>query len=160
MIQTGQSGHIRLQSTCEVNLTSFLCFTSEPRVFYVASTREENMDMYRVHSLPVHDQWLYKFEFTAYQILPTMNNTIMFIYPASKMGYSIISATLSLKDSRRFPYDFFSTQGENSTTEILELFSSSNTSKISLTNKSDDCCFIVQKASIPVVYLPGKWDDC
>lgn len=129
-------------------------------MFYVASTREENMDMYRVHSLPAHDQWLYKFEFTAYQILPTMNNTMMFIYPASKMGYSIISATLSLKDSRRFPYDFFITQRENSTTEILELFSSSNTSKISLTNKSDDCCFIVQKASIPVVHLPGKWDDC
>jgi len=130
-------------------------FLSDPRVFHVVSAREENTEIYRIHSLPAHDQWRNKFQFTAYQSLRSENDTMMFIYPASRSGIPIISAELYLNDSRRFPYDFFTTKRDVATSDIFELALSSHYSKISISNKSEGCCSIVHTSAIPVTLLPG-----
>ena len=125
-------------------------------MFHVASTREENREVYQVHSFPAHDQWLHKFEFIAYQSLRTENDTMMFIYPASRTGKPIMSTIPYLKDPQRFPNDFFIAKRNNATNGIFEFSLSSNSSKISISNKSDDCCLIVRTAKIPVIKFPGR----
>lgn len=132
-----------------------IVFLSAPRVFHVVSAREENTEIYRIHSLPAHDQWRNKFQFTAYQSWRSENDTMMFIYPASRNGIPIISAGLYLNDSGRFPYDFFTAKRDETTSEIFELALSSHYSRISISNKSEDCCSTVHTTAIPVMLLPG-----
>lgn len=132
-------------------------FIADPQVFHVASSTERNSEIYRVHSIPAHDQWRHKFQFTAHQSWLSENDTMMFIYPAFNNGRPIISTVLYLKDSQRFPQDFFIAKRDEATNEIFELALSSNSSRISISNASVDCCSIVRTATFPVTLLPGKF---
>lgn len=131
-------------------------FIADPHLFHVVSTREDNGEIYRVHSLPAHDQWRHRFDFAAYQSWRSENDTMMFIYAATTDGHPILSPTLYLHDSRRFPYDFFIANRSEASSEMFELALSSNSSKISISNKSQDCCSILRTSKIPVILLPGE----
>lgn len=131
-------------------------FSARP-VFRVMSTREDNNNIYRVHAVPAHDQWLHMFSFTTGQSQCKENDTMYFIYPPSRSGKSIISSTLHLNDSDRFPNDFFIAGRNEHTNDIFELTINSNISnKITVSNQSTDCCYSARTSRIPVILLPGK----
>ena len=132
-------------------------FSDHP-VFRVMSTREDNNEIYRVHKLPAHDQWLCMFSFTTGQSRRKENNTMFFIYPpSSRFGKSIISSALYINDSDRFPNDFFIAGRNEITTDILEFITNSSMSnKITVSNQSTDCCYSARTNIIPVILLPGK----
>ena len=81
---------------------------------------------------------------------------MMFIYPSFNNGKPIISTALYLDDPWRFPHDFFIAKRNEAAGEIFELALSSNSSRISISNASVDCCSIVGTATFPVALLPGK----
>ncbi|XP_068718037.1 uncharacterized protein [Montipora capricornis] len=133
---------------------------NDRQVFHVVSKRKGSNEIYRVHHLPAHDQWLNKFQFTAHQIRRSQNDTMVFIYPASLRGKSILSTTLDLSDSRRFPSDFFIAKRNETPDNILELSLNSGVSRITISNIAEDCCLVNQTASFPVTFVPESKRSC
>lgn len=126
-------------------------------MFNVVSTRQEDDEIYRVHSLPAHDQWEHMFSFKADQIPRSKNDTMFFIYPPSRTGNRIISTALFLDNTERFPSDFFIARRNQVTADIFEVSLGSNFSnKITASNQSTDCCSTVRTTATPVFLLPGK----
>ncbi|KAJ7377716.1 hypothetical protein OS493_027278 [Desmophyllum pertusum] len=144
----------------EFRFTNGSCKQDLP-VFYVVSTRIENNEIYRVHSLPAHDEWQHVFAFTANQSRRSDNDTMLFIYPPSRTGNRIISTALYLNNSEHFPSDFFITARNEATTDIFEVTLNSNFSnKITISNRSADCCPMVWTTAIPVFLLPESTKSC
>ncbi len=140
-----------------VNVLLGPCFVSDLPVFHVVSSREEDDEIYRVHSLPAHDQWEHVFSFQADQIQRTENDTMLFIYPPSRTGNHIISTALFLDNTERFPSDFFIARRNQATADIYEIsFGSNFSNKITVSNHSTDCCSTIWTTKIPVFLLPGK----
>lgn len=126
-------------------------------MFHVVSTRVEDDEIFRVHSLPAHDQWEHVFSFNADQIQRNTNDTMLFIYPSSTTGKHVLSTALFLHDTDRFPSDFFIARRNKSTADIFEFsFGSNFSNKITISNQSTDCCSKLWTATMPVFLLPGK----